>query len=117
MNRDEALLKLHDALRAKSEGGYTSMTPDERREYHRQKDRESYARKRAAVESGDLEPKKGIVRDVLADAALMILATDAPGAEQIRKVLAAAFSQRPGVPMTVENDARRGKLKPKIVRL
>lgn len=113
---DDLLIRLHDALRSKA-GGYSSMTEEERRAYHRAKDRESYARKKAALETGDLEPKKGVVRDVLADAAIMILATDGPGAAQIRAVLSKAFASRPGVPMTVESDIKRGRLKPKIVRL
>jgi len=116
MTADEALLQLHNALASKRPAGYTAMTPEERREYHRLKERESYERRKKAIETGDLEPKKSIVRDVLADAALIILATDAPGVEQIRTVLAKAFASRPGVPMTVESDARRGKLRPKIVR-
>ena len=50
-----------------------------------------------------------------ADAALMILATGAPGADQVRKVLQTIFAQRPGVPIAVETKAKKGKLKPKLI--
>ncbi|RWF94646.1 MAG: hypothetical protein EOQ38_27265 [Mesorhizobium sp.] len=55
------------------------------------------------------------INQALADAALMILATDAPGADQVRKVLATIFEQRPGVPISIETKAKGGKLKTKLI--
>lgn len=115
---DAALMELYRRLRERNTpepGSFTSLDTEERREYFRLKRRESRAKHRAAVAAGSLPPTQGNVRAALADAALMLLATDGPGADQIRAVLANAFSARPGVPLTIEQRARAGKLRPKLV--
>lgn len=96
--------------------GYTTMTDDERREYMRLRKAESRQRQREAQRQGELLPTKDSIRDALADAALMLLAVDGPGAGQIRAVLGRVFEARPGVVMKIEADARRGRLKPKLLK-
>lgn len=118
-NRDAALLQLYEALKARNApkpGSFSSLSIDERREYFRVARRRSRAREKTAAVAGRIEPNTQNIRDALADAALMILATGAPGAEEVRRVLAAIFEERPGVPLDVENRARRGRLKPKLAR-
>lgn len=115
---DAALMELYARLRRRNEpapGSFTSLDEAQRREYFRLKRRESRARHRAAADAGDLKPTRGNIRDALADAALMLLATDGPGADQVRVVLASVFATRPGVPLSVEQRARNGKLRPKLV--
>ena len=92
------------------------MTVEQRREYDRKRRAESRARAKQAAAEGALKPSLQNVRDALADAALMLLAVDGPGAEQIRNVLGQVFAARPGVVLKISADARRGKLKPKLAR-
>jgi len=116
---DTLLLKLHDRLRERDAAsrGYTAMSPEDRAEYHRLANRAARAKRKAAQDSGDLEPTPAVIRTLLADAAIMILATDGPGASEIRKVLTRAFPGKAGVPMTVETQARTGRLRPKLARV
>ena len=92
------------------------ITDGQRREYMRRKKAESRARQKKAAADGAVRPTTGAVRDALADAALMLLAVDGPGAYEIRNVLAKVFSARPGVVMKVTADAKRRKLKPKLLK-
>lgn len=102
--------------RAASPKGFTDMDDDQRRDYMRRKKAESRAKQRDAAAAGAAMPTTATVRDALADAALMLLAVDGPGADQIRAVLGRVFEARPGVVMTVEADARRGRLKPRLLK-
>src|SRR5690606_19670463 len=88
------------------------MTAEQRREYDRRKRAESRARHKAAAAAGAPMPSHDVIRDALADAALMLLAVDGPGAPEIRNVLGKVFEARPGVVLKVSADARRGKLRP-----
>lgn len=118
-DRDAALMELYRRLagrNAPKPGSFSALDGDGRREYFTQARRRSRARARQALEAGAIEPNTANIRDALADAALMMLATDAPGADHVRAVLAAVFAARPGVPMTIETRARRGKLKPRLMR-
>ncbi|MDG4905961.1 MULTISPECIES: hypothetical protein [unclassified Mesorhizobium] len=115
LSPDEALTKLYALLTAKNApkpGSFTSLNEDQKREYFRLSRRRSRARMRAA---SSVAATAANINQALADAALMILATDAPGADQVRKVLQTIFEQRPGVPISVENKAKQGKLKPKLI--
>jgi hypothetical protein len=115
MSPDEALVKLYDLLTAKNTpkpGSFTSLNADQKREYFRLSRRRSRAKVRAAP---SVAATAANITQALADAALMILATDALGAEQVRKVLQKIFEQRPGVPISVENRAKQGQLKPKLI--
>lgn len=113
--RDVALMKLHDLLAAKNApkpGSFTSLDEDQKREYFRLSRRRSRAKVRAAP---SVPATAANINQALADAALMILATGAPGADQVRTVLTTIFAKRPGVPISVETKAKRGKLKPKLI--
>ncbi|PBB96685.1 hypothetical protein [Mesorhizobium sp. WSM3862] len=115
LSPDEALTKLYALLTAKNApkpGSFTSLNEDQKREYFRLSRRRSRARMRAA---SSVAATAANINQAFADAALMILATDAPGADQVRKVLQTIFEQRPGVPISVENKAKQGKLKPKLI--
>lgn len=113
--RDVALMNLHDLLAARNApkpGSFTSLDQDQKREYFKLSRRRSRAKVRAAA---SIPATAANIDQALRDAALMILATGAPGAEQIRAVLAQVFADRPGVPMSVETKAKRGKLKTKLI--
>lgn len=108
-------MKLHDMLakrNAPKAGSFTSLDEDQKREYFRLSRRRSRAKVRAAP---SVPATAANINQALADAALMILATGAPGADQVRKVLQTIFAQRPGVPIAVETKAKKGKLKPKLI--
>lgn len=113
---DHALMQLYDLLRGRNEGSFASLSVDERREYFRLSRRRSRARAKASAAAGRVEATAANIRDTLADAALMILATDAEGAAAVRTVLATVFEKRPGIPIMVERQARVGKLRPKMLR-
>lgn len=108
-------MKLHDLLAARNApkpGSFISLDEDQKREYFRTARQRNRAKVRAAP---SVAATSANINQALADAALMILATGAPGADQVRTVLATIFAQRPGVPIAVENKAKRGKLKPKLI--
>lgn len=93
------------------------MTDEQRREYMRQAKARSRAKQREAAAAGTPLPTKDAVRDALADAALMLLAVGGPGAEQIETVLHRAFPTKPGTVLRLIDDIRKGRLRPKLVRL
>ncbi len=119
MNKsDAALVELYDKLRARNApkpGSFSSLDDAGRREYFRSARKRNRAVERAVASAGSRKPTVANIRAALADAALMILAVDAPGAEQVRSVLATAFSTRAGVALSVETRAKAGKLRPKVV--
>lgn len=118
MTPDEALLELYRRLadrNAPAPGSFTSLQPAERRAYFSAAKRQSRSRERAAKAAGALQPTTVNIREALADAALMILAVDAPGADLVHEVLGNVFSKRPGLALTVQLKARSGKLRPKLV--
>jgi hypothetical protein len=55
-------------------------------------------------------------REALADAALAILATDAEGAESIRRVLESIFVTKPAVALRIAAEAKSGRLRPKYLK-
>lgn len=112
---DEALEKLYGLLTAKNApkpGSFSTLSAEQKREYFRLSRRRSRAKVRTAP---SVAATAANINQALSDAALMILVTDAPGAEQVRKVLQTIFEHRPGVPLSVETKAKRGKLKPKLI--
>ncbi|WP_114945895.1 hypothetical protein [Microvirga calopogonii] len=113
------LMQLYKDLAAK-EGtkGKTlaDMTPDELRAYKSESKRRSRERQRAAMDKGSPEPTTDNIRSVLADAALLILIKDAPGADIVMGVLGIAFKGRAGVPGKVRADAKDGKIRLRNVR-
>lgn len=116
---DDALMELYRRLaqrHARGAGGFSDLDAAGRREYFRVARRNSRQRARAAEEAGAIEPNLGNVRQVLADAALMLLAVDGAGACHVRTVLASAFAKRPGAPLLIEQRIRSGRIKPKMVK-
>lgn len=116
--RNAALMELYSLLvnrSAPAPGSFSSLDEAGRRDYYRDARRRSRARARAAAGAGALEANAANIRDALADAALMILASDAPGADLVMNVLGQAFAARAGVPMLVRERARKGKLRPKLI--
>ena len=93
--------------------GYSDKTPDEKREYKADKAREGRSAQRSAIEKGALPYNAATARAALADAALLILAGDKQGAENIRSFLRAVYASAPGAPLSIEAAARSGAMKPK----
>lgn len=115
----DSLGTLYDALasqQAARSPAIRELPDDERRAYMREAKRRSRERQREATEAGSPLATDHAVRAALADAALMILATDAPGAAQVMAALRAAFPGRGGVPATVRARCRSGALRPTALR-
>ena len=90
-------------------------SPEEHAAYMREANKRSRAKAREAKANGSPEPTKAMVRDALADAALILLASGGPGAEEVRKMLHRAFPGRAGLPGQIASEARSGKRKPKLL--
>lgn len=117
-NSDELLTRLYGALAAREASRPPTareMPPEAKREYDREAKRRSRERAKQAAVTGALEDRADVVRDVLADAALILLATGAPGADAVERLLGVAFRARPGVPGKVRARARSGALRPKLL--
>lgn len=116
---DEALAEIYTRLRARNApkpGSFSALDDAGRRAYFREAVRRSRASAAESRAAGDIKATTANVRDALADAALMILATGAPGVDQVRAVLASVFAARPGVPITIETKVKRGRLRPRLAR-
>ncbi|MPR07809.1 hypothetical protein [Microvirga tunisiensis] len=112
------LMQLYKVLATKggTEGkALADMTEEELRRYKTESKRRSRERQRLAAKCGSPEPTTDNVRNALADAALMILAANAPGSAEIKKILSMVFAGRPGVPGKVQADACKGKIKPRMI--
>ncbi|MCJ8237816.1 hypothetical protein [Peteryoungia algae] len=96
-------------------GKIEAMMPEERRAYNAAAKRASRDRQREALASGKANPSVDVTRELLADIAVMMLASDAPGSETIMAGLQRYFTDRVGYPIKIKNDCRRGKLKTKII--
>lgn len=95
-------------------GKIEAMSAEERRAYNAEAARASRIRKRETRVTGQGKPTTDLTRDLLADIAIMMLASDAPGSQTIMSGLEAYFRERVGFPMTIKSDCRRGKLRPKL---
>lgn len=91
------------------------MTVEERRDYNRAAKAASRARQRQEIEQGVVPVTVENTRDLLADIAIAILATNAPGAETIERALIKFFHDRPGYPSKIKLDCKSGKLRSKIL--
>ena len=111
----EALLGLYNALKDRRPVPIRDRPKEERRAYHAEANRKWRAKARASAESGSPEPSAAMVRSALADAAIILLATGAPGSDEIQRLLGLAFPGKSGVTGTVTAKARAGRLKPKII--
>jgi hypothetical protein len=112
----DGLEALYEHLTRNSRKGVRNLSEGERRDYMARAAREHRKRQREAIDGGSPEPTVSNVRAALADAALALLATDAPGADGIRRVLDQVFGGRPGVSGTVSAKARAGRLKPRLLK-
>lgn len=77
--------------------------------------RRNYQRKMEMKSSGSLPFNETTVRDVLADAALMLLASGAEGSAAIQAYLTRVYHDKGGVPSKVVREAKSGKLRPKTL--
>jgi hypothetical protein len=114
----DRLARLYTAIEHASqerEPTFRERPEEERRAYMREAKRISRAKAKAAADIGRIEANAETIRDALADAALVLLASGAPGADAVEKLLGIAFSGRPGVPGTVRAKARVGAIKPKLL--
>lgn len=114
---DEQILALHDLLRrrnAPKPGSYSALGEQGKRAYHAEAARQQRERKkRASTGTANAPPiDTGTVREVLSDAALMLLAIGGPGAAEIEAYLCKVFADRPAIALKVRARAKAGKLKP-----
>lgn len=77
--------------------------------------RRNYEKKAAMKATGSLPFDEATVRDVLADAALMLLASGAEGSAAITAYLTRVYHDKGGVPSKVVREAKSGKLRPKTL--
>jgi hypothetical protein len=97
--------------------GVAYMSAEERREYNAERQRERRANiKRREAELNAVTFDVATSREALADAALMILASNSAGSAAIRSYLAAVYRTQPGAPMTLEGWIRSGVMKPKLLK-
>ncbi|PIP00659.1 hypothetical protein [Pleomorphomonas carboxyditropha] len=94
------------------------MTDDERRAYDREKRRALRLKRKAEKASGRLNDDEATIREVLADAALVVLragGTD-PAAVALANLVRGAFLDRPGMFMCgVGATLAQRKMKPKVL--
>ncbi|WP_157784686.1 hypothetical protein [Sinorhizobium fredii] len=94
----------------------SGMSDDELRAHRTQQ-----ARVRRARIAATEEERKTVIRtadttrQALADAAMVILHEDGPGAERIMEVLSKVFDVQIGAPMTIRAQCRDRRLKPRYV--
>lgn len=92
------------------------MTGDEYRAYKARLQAERRQRIKDRQANGSIPFDTASTRDALADAALMILATEGPGAAAIQSYLGRVLSDQPGAPLTIRAQAKSGALKPKLLQ-
>lgn len=94
------------------------MNDDERREYDREQRRALRARRKSERSSGRLNDDEATIREVLADAALVVLragGTD-PAAVALANLVRSAFPDRPGLFMVGVGPAlAKRKMRPKVL--
>ncbi|MCR4521679.1 hypothetical protein [Bosea sp. 47.2.35] len=114
----ERINRLYEALEARQRAKpptIRELPTEERKAYMAELQRRTRAKAKAAAEDGRVEARTKTIRDALADAALIILASGAPGADAIEKLVGIAFAGRPGVAGTVRAKARAGAIRPKLL--
>lgn len=118
MDDTDRINRLYQAIATKAaerEPTFREKSIEDRRAYLREAARKYRAKGKKAAESGRLEARSETIREVLADAALILLASGASGADAVEKLLGIAFAGRPGIPSTVRAKARAGAIKPRIL--
>lgn len=92
------------------------MSADEYRAYKARLQSERRQRIRNRQAAGSIPFDAASAREALADAALMLLATDGPGSEEISTYLRKIFTDQPSAPLTIQARAKSGALKPRLIR-
>ncbi|MGO8034970.1 hypothetical protein [Rhizobium leguminosarum] len=92
-----------------------NMSDEQRRDYDRERQAEYRKRKREAVKLGAVAPNEALTRDLLADIAIAMIATSAPGSKTITAAIN-RYYQGTGWPMQIIRKAKAGKLKPKVLQ-
>jgi len=91
------------------------MSTDELRTYEAARKKAYRASRKAAVEAGGASATESTARDLLADLAIMILATNAPGSDVIMSGLDRYYVGKEGWPISIRAKCRTGKFKPKLI--
>lgn len=94
---------------------YVDMTPDEQREYKAANARMLRQRYKDALDDGEIPMTEKHTRELLADAALMILANELDGSETIMNYLSKAHKKKTGAPLTLQARIKACKLSPKYL--
>jgi hypothetical protein len=97
-------------------GKIEAMSEEERRAYNAQAAREARARRKETRQTGDGKPTVAITRDLLADIAIAMLSNESAGSREIMEALRDHFADRTGFPIKIRADAKKGKLKPKVLK-
>ncbi|WP_279482302.1 hypothetical protein [Aureimonas sp. SK2] len=111
----EALAALYKALKAGAKPTVRELSPADRTAYDRESKRRQRARAKEAKAAGRPEASDAAIREALADAAILLLAVDGPGADEIQRAVHKAFPGRPGVASTARIRAKTGTLRPKVL--
>ncbi|WLS00862.1 hypothetical protein [Shinella sumterensis] len=91
--------------------------PDkERRAYKARKQAERRAVLKERAENGSVKFDAKTTREALADAAIMLLASGAPGSEAVEAYLRDVFADQIGAPLTINARVQLGQLKPKLLK-
>ena len=92
------------------------MNPVQQRAYKAAHQRDRRARIAAEKDENNVVLLDAITaRDALADAALMLLSLNLPGADQVRGYLGKVFRTQVGAPLTIESRIKAGAMKPKLL--
>jgi len=83
-----------------------TMAADRGPEYYAEAMRRSRARKKAALQEGKPLGQTDDLREILADAALIVLAAGGEGSRQILGALQMAYRERPGLLLNAAGKAR-----------
>lgn len=92
------------------------MSPEQKRAYDAQKKAESRAKAAAEKKKGKVAFTGDNVREALADAAIMLLHSGGEGSKNIEAYLSNIFADKPAAVLNIKNQARKGKLKPRLVQ-
>lgn len=92
--------------------GFSDLSPDEQRSYKAERARARREKIRTSIaDDGVVLFDADSAREALADAAILILAGNLEGADNVRRYLAGVFREQPGAPMQIEARLKSGKLK------
>lgn len=92
------------------------LPDEERKAYKAKKQAERRAALKQRAEGGSIKFDAETTRDALADAAIILLASGAPGAEAIEAYLRTVFRDQVGAPWTIKARAKSGQLRPKLLK-